>query len=154
MKETSQAFSWRWLSASFAKVNLPLDSPLLLWWMHVCVCVCITKKHRHTPTHRQMETHAQTEKFSESSMQSLCPQAASVKGAGGCWGGGLELLWLTNAPSYFQAPMSRWLINLRTAQGLLLGTMTRSEREKVWKREKQAETRPVEGFSEILYFTD
>jgi len=61
-EETSQAFSWRRLSAPFAQVNLPLDSPLLLWWIRACVCVSYKENtHTHTPRHRQMDTHALTE---------------------------------------------------------------------------------------------
>lgn len=88
MKETSQAFSWRRLSALFAKVNLPLDSPSPAL-VDACVCVHVTKQHKHTPTHRQMETHAATEKKKKSvshPCRACAHRAASVRGAGGRWG--------------------------------------------------------------------
>ena len=77
-----------------------LTLPLLPWWMRVRVCVCVTKQHKHTPTHRQMETHAAREKKKKSvshPCRACAHRAASVRGAGGCWGveggGGL-----TNVP--------------------------------------------------------
>lgn len=66
-----------------------LTLPLLPWWMRVCVCVQVTKQHKHTPTHRQMETHAATEKKKKSvshPCRACAHRAASVRGAGGRWG--------------------------------------------------------------------
>lgn len=121
-------------------------------------CVCVRVCHKETQAHTYTQTDGNTRTNTENSVSHPCRacahKAANVKGAGGCWQGGFELLRLTNVPSYFQAPMNRWLINLRTEQGLLVGTIMHSERGKVWKREKETETRPVDRFGEILDLTD
>lgn len=100
-----------------------LTLPLLPWWMRVCVCVQVTKQHKHTPTHRQMETHAATEKKKSQWVihAGLVPTGLPVWGvqvdAGGWRVEGDEggVAWVAVAdkcpPSYFQAPLSRWLIN-------------------------------------------
>lgn len=125
------------LLSLFAEVNL---LTLLFWWTRLCLRACarVPKKHMHTPTGRQMETHAPTEESVIHPCRACAHKAASTTGAGGCRGGRLESLWLTNVPSYFQAPVSRWLINLRTSPELLIETAA-----KEWERKKHVKEREI-----------
>ncbi len=122
MKETSQAFSWRRLSALFAKVNPPLDSLSCSdGCMHVCVCVCVCCKETQAQTYTQTDGSTRTHrKVSESSMQGLCPRGCQCEGCRWMLGDEGRGRGLTNVPSYFQASMSRWLNNRKEAQGLRL----------------------------------
>lgn len=89
MKETSQAFSWRRLSALFAKVNLPLDSPSPAL-VDACVCVCASYKATQTHTHTQTDGNTRSNRKKKKSVSHPCRacahRAASVRGAGGRWG--------------------------------------------------------------------
>ena len=108
-----------------------LTLPLLPWWMRVRVCVCVTKQHKHTPTHRQMETHAAREKKKKSvshPCRACAHRAASVRGAGGCWGvgggGGWQMSPFLLSSSCEQVIDQFWGLLRRTVA--LPGTETRA----------------------------
>lgn len=99
-----------------------LTLPLLPWWMRVCVCTLQSNTNTHPHTDRWKHTQQQKKKKKSVShpCRACAHRAASVRGAGGRWGvegggGWRGVAWVAAAdkcpPSYFQAPLSRWLIN-------------------------------------------
>ena len=103
-----------------------LTLPLLPWWMRLCVCACNKATQTHTHAQTDGNTRCNRKKKKKKSVSHPCGacahRAASVRGAGGCWGGGGWRMeeggrgaWVALVdkcpPSYFQAPVSRWLIN-------------------------------------------
>lgn len=99
-----------------------LTLPLLPWWMRVCVCTLQSNTNTHPHTDRWKHTQQQKKKKSQWVIHAgLVPTGLPVWGvqvdAGGWRVEGDEggVAWVAVAdkcpPSYFQAPLSRWLIN-------------------------------------------